>query len=247
MSALATCSLTTLRSRALRAAAVGVLTLGWMTVPSPAQADGLFSGTIGYFVPRGADGRATDDVLYQNLDFLAFDIGDFNGATVGGEFLLGVGDFVEVGVGASFYQRTVPSVYADFVDRDGTEIEQDLKLRVSPVSFTARVYPLSRRAPIQPYLGGGVAILAWRYSESGDFVDFNNRNEIFRATYEDTGNQTAPVVFGGLRVPVGDVFLVGGEFRWHGGKATLDASQDFAGRSLDLSGYTTQAVFQFRF
>ena len=49
----------------------------------------------------------TDDVLYQNLDFLAFDIDDFNGATVGGEFLVGLGDFVEAGVGAGFYQRTV--------------------------------------------------------------------------------------------------------------------------------------------
>jgi hypothetical protein len=218
-----------------------------MAVPSPAAADTVFGGSIGYFVPRGLDGRDTDDVIFQNLDFLLFDEQDFNGASVNGEFLIGLGDFLEAGVGAGFYQQTVPSIYSEFVDSDGTEIEQDLKLRISPVTFTARVYPISRHAPVQPYIGGGLAILAWRYSESGEFVNFNAGEEIFRATYEDSGNETAPVFFGGVRVPVGEHFLVGGEFRWHGGKATLDPSQDFAGRTLDLSGYTTSAVFQVRF
>ena len=56
-----------------------------------------------------------DDVLVEDLPgaySLAFDVDDFNGATFGGEWVVGIGDYLEAGFGASFYQKTVPSVYA---------------------------------------------------------------------------------------------------------------------------------------
>ena len=63
---------------------------------------------------------------------------------------------VEVGAGVDFYQRTVPSIYRSLVDIDGTEIEQDLKLRQVPISATVRFLPLGRNAAVQPYIGAGV-------------------------------------------------------------------------------------------
>jgi hypothetical protein len=213
----------------------------------PAHADTVIGGSVGYFALKAEDGRANDDVLVRNLDFLSFDVDDFNNAAVGGEFLLGLGNFVEAGVGVGFYQRTVPTVYTDFVDVDGSEIEQDLKLRVMPVTFSARVFPIGREAAVQPYLGGGLAILAWRYSESGEFIDFDAGRQLFRETFVDEGNETAPVVFGGVRFAATENFLVGGEFRWHGGDTALDPDQGFAGDRLDLGGYTMQATFHVRF
>jgi hypothetical protein len=44
----------------------------------------------------------------------------------------------------SFSRRTVPSVYEAFVDVDGSEIEQDLRLRVVPLALTVRVLPLGQ-------------------------------------------------------------------------------------------------------
>lgn len=214
---------------------------------TPARADIVFGMNAGYFALKGVESRETGDVIAENLRFLLFDPEEFNGFTFSGEFMVGIGDYLEAGVGAGYYQHTVPSIYADFVNSNGAEIEQDLKLRIMPVTFTARFYPATRDAPAQPYIGGGLAILAWRYSESGEFVDFNNKNQVFRDTFVDEGNEPAPVVFAGMRVPLGEHFLLGGEFRWQGGSASLDESLGFAGDRIDLGGYTGQVVFQVRF
>ena len=53
-------------------------------------------------------------------------------------------DDFEAGVGVGYYQRTVPSVYANVTHADQSEIAQDLKMRTIPVSFTARFLPLGR-------------------------------------------------------------------------------------------------------
>ena len=74
---------------------------------------------LGYFAVRGEDVRIDDDVLLANLDDLAFEIGDFSGFSFGGEWLYGIGDFIEVGAGVDYYQKEVPSLYRDFVDVDG--------------------------------------------------------------------------------------------------------------------------------
>ena len=77
-------------------------------VDSGRQAIGL---NLGYFAVRGLDSRVEDDVLFQDLsqgDYsLAFDVKDFNGATIGGEYLVGVSDYLELGLGVGFYQKTV--------------------------------------------------------------------------------------------------------------------------------------------
>src|SRR6478735_2710878 len=76
--------------------------------------------TLGYFTPVGFDGRDIDDVLSANSTFLLFDIDDFNGASVGGEWLFPLARHIEGGIGVSYSSQTARSVYADFVDPDGT-------------------------------------------------------------------------------------------------------------------------------
>lgn len=234
---------TVMRSRVL--AAIGMA--GALVVPAQVQAETLIGGNIGYFALKGEDSRASRDVLWENLDFLTFDLHDFNTATFGGDVFFGLNDFIEAGVGVGYYERSVPSIYTRFEDPDGTEVDQDLSLRIAPVTFGVRFFPAGRHGAVQPYVGGGVAVLAWKYRESGEFINFDAGNRIFEGTYEDRGNAAAPVAFGGVRFPVGDSFLIGGEFRWHGGKADLDPNQGFAGDRIDLGAYTTQAVFQIRF
>src|SRR4030095_6370860 len=105
--------------------------------------------TIGYFNPVDYHDRVSGDVLNNNLTFRAFYPDEFGGASIGGEWLVAVGRFLEAGAGVSYSGQTVPSVYLDFVDPDGTEIDQDLRLRVVPIAFTVRVLPFGQSRPVQ--------------------------------------------------------------------------------------------------
>ena len=216
-----------------------------------------FNLTFGAFVPHGVDGRVADDVLNVNRTFLSFDLNEFKGASFGAEWLFPIGGYVEGGAGIAFSScraalplprclrgRTVPSVYTDFIDGDGTEIDQDLRLRLVPVSLTMRVLPFGQDSPVQPYVGGGLTIINWRYSEFGEFIDFGQGMAIFQDSYTGSGTETGPVLLGGLRV-AGDRFGVGGEVRYQEAEAAL--SSDFAGSKLDLGGWTYQMTIGFRF
>lgn len=231
------------RSLCITAAAL-VAGLAWST-PAQAQVDQVFGVNVGYFALRGEDARE-DDVLAGNLSFLNFELKDFNGATFGGDYLIGLGNYVEVGGGIGFYQRTVPSTYLDLVDNDGSEIEQDLKLRLVPITVTARLFPIGRQAGVQPYVGAGIGFYNWRYSETGEFVDFSD-GTIFRGSFVDDGTEVGPVAVAGVRFAVSPQMLVGGEFRYQAVRADLDPDLGFFADRIDLGGYTTQFTLQFRF
>lgn len=200
---------------------------------------------VGGFSPRALDGRPSNDVLMRNLDTLEFNIRDLNGATVGGEWLVGLGDLFEGGLGIGFYTRTTPAVYRKFLNANGTEIDQDLKLRIVPFTATVRMLPLGRHSAFQPYIGAGVGVLGWRYSETGQFVDFADRS-IFRDNFVGSGSATGPVILGGVRVS-GDRVGVGGEIRHQSAEGTLPTNKGFAGTKIDLGGFNYLFTVNFGF
>jgi opacity protein-like surface antigen len=237
-------------------------------VPSPASAqivqvtrsDARHSVgfNLGYFWVKGEDGRPNDcftanddcDTLVANLssvDPLAFEIDDFNQVTFGGEWLYAISDFLEVGAGVSYFSSSVPSVYRDLVNTNGAEIAQDLKLRMVPVTGTVRFLPLGRAGAIEPYIGGGIGFINWRYSESGEFVDSSD-GSIFRETYEADGTAVGPVIVGGLRFPAGDAFTVGVEYRWQKAEGdTRPAESQLLGNKIDLGGNSLNFTMHVRF
>jgi opacity protein-like surface antigen len=236
---------------------VGVLMLmvGGLASPASAQvvqvtrADSrhLVGGNLGYFLLKGEDSRVDDDVLLANLNDLAFQIDDFNNWTFGGEWLFGVNRFIETGVGVGYYQRTVTSVYRDFVNDNGSEIAQDLKLKIVPFSATVRFLPAGRGAPVEPYIGAGIGIFNWRYSESGEFVDFSD-GSIFREQYKADGTAFGPVVVAGLRLPMGDALTAGFEYKWQSADGdTKPAESELLGSRIDLGGNTFSFTMHFRF
>lgn len=210
----------------------------------PAAAQQTLNFSLGYFTPRGEDARVEGDVLNANRNFLLFDVSDFAGASVGAEWLLPIGRYLEGGAGLSFSRRTVASIYEDFEDNDGTEIDQDLRLRLVPVAFTLRVLPLGQGSPVQPYFGAGVGIFNWRYSESGEFIDFAQNLEIFRDQFVADGNRAGAVVLGGIRF-AGETVSAGGEIRYH--KAEADLDDRFAGSKIDLGGWVYNFTLGIRF
>src|SRR6186713_3082536 len=122
-----------------------------VTRVEPRQAIGF---NVGYFALRGLDSRVDGDVLFADLEPLLFEVDDFNFVTIGGEWLIGIGDYLEAGAGVGYYQRTVPSIYRHVTHSDDSEIQQDLKLRVVPLTATVRFLPLGRGS-VQPYVGAG--------------------------------------------------------------------------------------------
>ena len=217
----------------------------WLGTPAWAQQSSL-SLNLGYFALRGEDTRISDDVIIENLGLFAFGLDQFNNASVGAEWLVGFGEYVEVGFGVGFYQQTVLSVYDDFVNVDGTEIEQDFKLHVAPVTGTARFFPFGQRSAIQPYAGAGVGFFNWRYSEVGEFVDFTTF-DVFRDRFVAEGNDVGAVYLGGVRVLAGSRFAVGVEVRYQDVQGVVGIDQGFLEERIDLGGLTTSFTFNVGF
>ncbi len=222
--------------------------------PARAQSQAV-SFNIGYFQVRGEDARLSEgDILASELnggyyDSLAFNLKDFNNAAFSGEWLIGLGDFLEGGIGVGYYSSGgVPSVSANFVNSNtNADIPQTLRLRIIPINATVRFLPLGRGSVVEPYIGAGVGIFPWRYSEVGQFV-FPNADgsvDISTGTYEASGTAVGPVVLGGARFPFGN-YAIGGEIKWQRATGTLPLSQ-FLSDKIDLGGITYQATFVVRF
>jgi hypothetical protein len=219
-----------------------LLVIGASVVASaqPAFAQQTLNFSLGYFTVRGEDARVDGDVLTANRSLLAFDLDEFDGATVGGEWLVPLGEYFEAGAGVGFSRSTVHSVYQEFVDDDGSEIDQDLRLRIVPIAFTIRVLPLGQSSAVQPYFGAGLGVFAWRYSESGEFVDFGTRPPtIFRDQFVGSGSETGPIALGGIRFAGGSV-SGGFEIRYQSADAELGS--EFAVIAdeprIDLGGWS---------
>jgi len=225
-----------------------VLGVGLLTA-STSFAQQSVNLTLGGFVPKGESSRDTNDVLVNNLcciqNPLAFNISDFHGGTIGIEYLVGLGEFFDAGLGVGYYKRNVSSVYLDLINANGSEIEQNLRLRVAPFTATIRFLPLGHSHGVEPYIGAGIGIFNWRYRETGEWVDPVD-SSIFQGSFVGSGTATGPIVLGGVRVPVGPLSF-GGEVKWQDAKGDLPADQGFAGSKIDLGGVTVAATFKIRF
>jgi hypothetical protein len=237
---------------------IGIATAATIFVPSPAQAQitrvnrnasdhrQAIGVTIGGFFVKPEDSRdKNDDVLFADLDSLVFNIKDFNGGTFGGEWLIGLSDYLEAGVNVSYYQRSVPSVYRNVVNTTGAEIAQDLKLRIVPLTATVRFLPIGH-ASVEPYVGAGIGAFRWRYSETGEFVDFKD-NSVFRDSFVANGTAFGPVVVAGLRVPFGDMWDIGGEARYQKAEGDTSKEPGLLAPKIDLGGWTAAVTFHVRF
>lgn len=236
-----------------------VATLGWtlliaIGIAAPASAQQVvqsveFGG--GFFAPRGQDSRPANDVLVGDLDpangDLAFRVRDFLGGEAHGEWNIGIGDHLEATFGGAFYAATAHSVYRDYTNSDGTEIEQRLHLRTVPLTAGIRFLPINKPGRFQPYVGAGVAFIPWKYTEDGDWIDFSDFS-VFSQTYPSSGTAVGPFVMGGIKAPLnGDIYAFTVELRYTAAKGNLDPTQQFAGSVIDLSGLSTRFGLQIRF
>ena len=234
------------RTNALIAA---LLAVGLCAAPAAAQQ--TLSLNVGWFALQGAADRVPGDTIVANLFAtspyeLSYRVSDFDNTTFGGDWLFPLGEFFEGGIGVNYYAKTVPSFYAELQDETtGADIRQNISLRAVPVTASIRFIPTGRRFPVQPYIGVGVSVVPWRYSEIGDFVD--TANNVYTANYHDRGVTVGPMVMAGIRLPVARVFALGGEVRYLKAGAPLDPTVGFLGDRIDLGGLSYLATFSIKF
>jgi hypothetical protein len=227
-----------------------VLAFALVSAASPLAAQQSVNFNFGVFTPFREDARSrsdgrSDDVLVNNLNFFDFEINDLDSVTFGAEWLVALGNYAEAGVGLGFYSDAVDSVSRDYLNEDFSEIEQEFKLRIVPFTATFRFLPLGRSAAVQPYIGGGIGVFSWRYTESGEFVDLSDLT-IFRDTFIGSGAEVGPVILGGVRVPLGS-WDIGGEIRYQKAEGELPDDQGFLGSKIDLGGFNYLLTFNIRF
>jgi hypothetical protein len=208
-----------------------------MAAPASAQIVQALHVGGGGFIPRGYDGRVSGDVLVEDLNSLAFKVKDFSSGQVFGEWLVGVGNHVEVGASLGYYRGGAPTVYRDLTHPNGTEIEQDLRLRIIPVTGMVRFLPIGRPSGVQPYVGIGLSALNYRYTESGEFVDYADYST-FRERYIASGTAVGPVWALGVRFPInGDIWGLTTEWRYQMGSGkTGGLPKGFLNDKIDLGG-----------
>jgi Outer membrane protein beta-barrel domain len=212
---------------------------------------------VGGFAPIGIDSRDRNDVLVGDRNVFVYDFNHLTGATVGGEWIVALGDHFEAGAGLGYYQKSTTAIDRDFVDPNGFNIAANLKLRTVPFSATFRAIAFGHDAPVQPYIGAGVGIYGWKYSETGDFVLANgviSRGEVNTAS----GTAVGPIVLGGVRFPIGPT-APGFEIRWQKAKGELPGNgtgDPFLGCTsspqpcrpvIDLGGFNYLFTFNVRF
>ncbi|MEO8071367.1 MAG: hypothetical protein ABI652_08185 [Acidobacteriota bacterium] len=229
--------------------ATGVTMCAW---PASAQIVNSIQFGAGGLVPRGFDSRAQGDVLVADLTNdtpLLFFVNDFRSGQVFGEWNVGLGQHVEIGAGVGFFQRTVPSIYADLVNKkNGSEIDQRLRLRMVPITGLVRFLPFGRAGEVQPYVGAGIAAVSFRYSESGQFVDTSDFS-VFDARFTASGVAPGAVLLGGVRLPLGgDIYGLSLEGRYQFATGnTGGADAGFLDDKIDLSGGSFNVGFLVRF
>src|SRR4029453_7256436 len=191
-----------------------------IATPAPAQVVQSLQLGVGGFFPRNLDSRVTGDVWVADLNqpdvvgfpgttaSLLFDPDSFHGWTIFGEWNLGITPRFELGTGASFYSRTAHSRYRDLehgLRPSHPDIEQNLSLRITPISVVGRFLPFGRPSDFQPYVGGGFSLMNFRYTETGEFVDPETL-EVFGDQYKATGWAVGPIILAGVRIAIKRAF-----------------------------------------
>lgn len=217
----------------------------------------LFQQPAGSFTVSGgyAHAMAGGDLFSFVTNELSLNKGDFSGPTFGADIALRVAPRLEVVLSSSYAATSSPSNFRNFVDQSNQEITQVTDLRRVPVVLSVRAYlkPQGRAvgrfawvpARFAPYVGVGGGAMWYRFSQHGDFVNFQNNN-VFPADL--TSSQWTPAVQGlaGLDFTLSPQIALTGEAKYIWAKGKLDNS--FPGfDSIDLSGLSTTVGLTFRY
>ncbi len=209
-----------------------------MLMPAPAEPESL-ALKLGRFSPR------VESALWEeNLETFTITEEDFDAFIGGVEFAFELSEYFDITVGIEGSSKTVFSTYRDLVRDDGTEITQDITLRIAPLTIGTRFVPLGKFRRLIPFVTGGGGFYFYEYREEGEFVDFSNF--IFGDVFIDRGVAYGAYLGGGLEVGVTPEVFLFGEYRRHWAFGDHGRDFDEFGR-FDLKANEVSFGVLFRF
>jgi len=209
---------------------------------APRYNEPSFRIQLGEFQPDGESSYWDDS---------AFDFGrrndDFEDTAIGLSYIRPLGPRLGVQFSGLFYEGTENLAYLDFEDQFGGDIAHTTELEVASLTLGLIYKFAGPEAALVPYIGAGGGLYAWRLTEVGDFIDFDDPNlEIFDAFFEEEDEELGLYFTAGLEVPLADTWSLFAEARWDSAEAGF--SGDFLGLGeLDLSGRTYSAGVSWSF
>jgi hypothetical protein len=247
------------RLLAMTGALVSVATFGAATAGAQGSGSGfLFQQPAGSITLSGGFAHATagGDLFSFVTDNLTLNKSDFSGPVFGADLAVSVRPQIDVVLSTSYSGMSRSSNYRNLVDNNDAEIVQQTEFRRVPVMISARAYltPQGRSvgrfawvpSRFAPYVGAGGGAVWYRFSQHGDFVDFQNNDNVFNAEF--TSSNWAPAAQGmaGLDVTLTPRIALTGEAKYIWAKGKLD--QSFSGfDNIDLSGVSTTIGLTFRY
>jgi len=196
-----------------------------------AEREGEFRIHLGAFQPDGDSDYWRD----KETDFTG-SIDDFEDASFGLDYLLPLGDRLNLMFSGSVYEGSTTNAYRNFEDNFGDRIRHDTTLGIASGTVGLLLYLTGPGSAIQPYIGAGGGAYPWRLEESGDFIDFGPPSHpIFSANLKSDGVAFGYYGLAGLTAPITRRVSIFAEGRWT--RVDDDLSGDFEGfGKLDLSG-----------
>ena len=242
--------------RALLLTAVAIVAIA---LPSHAQRAGdgfLFRAPGGSWTLRGGFARplANSDVFTFVTDELTVDRSDFSSPTFGTSLGIRLSQRNELMFDLGYARVSHSSEFRDWVDQNDLPIEQTTSLRRIPITVGLRYYLTGPGRAIGEfawiparrslYIVAGAGMMEYKFSQVGDFVDFETLN-VFHDEFVTQG--WTPVMHGaaGLDIALGSFTMVNLEARYTWAEASMSA--DFVGFDpIDLSGPSVTTGLTFR-
>ena len=197
----------------------------------------------------------SSDLFQFTRDQLTVGRGDFTSAMLGAEVGITARDHLDLTLGLEYAGRSVGSEMREWVTEDDRPIRQTTEYRRWRVTAGAKAYLLDRGRSVSqyawipaawsPYVGGGVGVTWYTFTQHGDFVDFETL-DIFSDRLSTGDHGFTPWLAAGLDVSLTTLLVFRMDLRHYWGTAAVDR-QDFTDfNDIDLSGYQATIGLAFR-
>ncbi len=232
-------------------------------ISAPARAQGTGNGFL-FQQPSGsvtlsggyAHANAGGDLFSFATDQLTLNRSDFSGLTGGLDVAFRIAPRFDVVLGAAYSGTSTPSTYRHYVDQNNAEIRQTTEFRRVPLMLSLKGYLAPQGTAVgrlawvpsrfAPYVGAGVGAMWYGFHQKGDFVDYQNSNNVFPGDFSSSGWAPAVQGLAGVDVTLSPRFAVTGEAKYIWARGTLDSS--FSGfDKIDLSGFSTALGLTIRY
>jgi hypothetical protein len=180
---------------------------------------------------------------------LTIDKQDFNAPGFAADVAVAITSRIDTQFGVEWSKARRPSEYRDFVDNNLRPIEQFTELKALHLTGSLRFVLAPRGRAVSrfawvprrvvPYVGAGGGATYYNFSQSGDFVDFQDLS-VFTDSFRSKGWTPSAHAFGGIDLHVYRALCGTVEARYTKAAGTL--SSDFIDFDpIDLSGFRISA------